>query len=236
MFEGTLAGGSGRKSAVGLKWDQAEEIAEVLAENHPGLDPMDVRFTDLRQWVVDLDEFDDDPNGSNESKLEAIQMAWHEIYEEQGAKMQEKETLDEKLPGLFEPDTLLPIQYFEAMRRKHLLEGEKRLILSVLEDAIECFMKCIDSPTNKGQKLFRDAEEWIGLQDRHWVFSSDNVCEMLDIHPEYMRRGLRNWKENKLAQMAARVEQEPVVKPFRTERPAQRESESGTRERHVQLK
>ena len=43
----------------------------------------------------------------------------------------EKETLDEKLPGLFEPDTLLPIQYFEAMRRKHLLEGEKRLILSV---------------------------------------------------------------------------------------------------------
>ena len=62
-----------------------------------------------------------------------------------GGKMQEKETLDEKLPGLFEPDTLLPIQYFEAMRRKHLLEGEKRLILSVLEDAVECFMKCIDA-------------------------------------------------------------------------------------------
>ena len=58
----------------------------------------------------------------------------------QGEKMQEKETLDERLPGLFEPDTLLPIQYFEAMRKKHLLEGEKRLILSVLEDAIECFM------------------------------------------------------------------------------------------------
>ena len=51
-----------------------------------------------------------------------------------GEKMQEKETLDERLPGLFEPDTLLPIQYFEAMRKKHLLEGEKRLILSVLEE------------------------------------------------------------------------------------------------------
>jgi FeS assembly protein IscX len=47
---------------------------------------MDVRFTDLRQWVVDLDEFDDDPTGSNESKLEAIQMAWHEIYEEQSGE------------------------------------------------------------------------------------------------------------------------------------------------------
>jgi hypothetical protein len=105
---------------------------------------------------------------------------------EQGAKMQEKETLDEKLPGLFEPDTLLPIQYFEAMRRKHLLEGEKRLILSVLEDAIECFMKCIDSPTNKGQRLFREADEWIFLEDKRWV---------------YMRRGLREWKERKLADL-----------------------------------
>jgi hypothetical protein len=112
--------------------------------------------------------------------------------------MQEKETLDEKLPGLFEPDTLLPIQYFEAMRRKHLLEGEKRLVLSVLEDAVECFMKCIDSSTNKGQRLFRDAEEWINLEDKKWVFSFDNVCEMLDVNPEYLRRGLREWKVRKL--------------------------------------
>jgi FeS assembly protein IscX len=67
---------------MGLKWDQAEDIAELLAENHPGLNPLDVRFTDLRQWVIDLDEFDDDPTASNEAKLEAIQMAWHELYEE----------------------------------------------------------------------------------------------------------------------------------------------------------
>lgn len=123
---------------------------------------------------------------------------------EQEGKM-EKETLDEKLPGLFEPDTLLPIQYFEAMRRKHLLEGEKRLILSVLEDAVECFMKCIDSSTSKGQRLFRDAEEWINLEDKHWVFSFDNVCEMLDINPTYLRAGLRRWKERKLELNARRA-------------------------------
>src|SRR5271170_8247717 len=125
----------------------------------------------------------------------------------------EKETLDEKLPGLFEPDTLLPIQYFEAMRRKHLLEGEKRLILSVLEDAVECFMKCIDSPTNKGQRLYRDADEWINLEDKHWVFSFDNVCDMLDINPEYMRRGLKGWKERKLVaiQQAAEARAEAAV-------------------------
>ena len=67
---------------MGLKWDQAEDLAEVLAENHPGLNPLEVRFTDLRQWVIDLDEFDDDKAGSSESKLEAIQMAWNEIYKE----------------------------------------------------------------------------------------------------------------------------------------------------------
>jgi FeS assembly protein IscX len=67
---------------MGLKWEDAEELAEVLAENHPGLDPLDVRFTDLRQWVIDLDEFDDDREGSSEGKLEAIQMAWVEIYKE----------------------------------------------------------------------------------------------------------------------------------------------------------
>ena len=123
---------------------------------------------------------------------------------ENGEKMQEKETLDERLPGLFEPDTLLPIQYFEAMRKKHLLEGEKRLILSVLEDAIECFMKCIDASTSKGQRLFREADEWIAHEDKRWVFSFDNVCDMLDINPEYMRLGLRKWKEKRLDAIARR--------------------------------
>jgi hypothetical protein len=112
--------------------------------------------------------------------------------------MQEKETLDEKLPGWSVPDTLLPIQYFEAMRRKHLLEGEKRLVLSVLEDAVECFMKYIGSSTKKGQRLFRDAEEWITLEDKKWAFSFDNVCEMLNIDPKYVRRGLREWKRRQL--------------------------------------
>src|SRR5260370_39951223 len=121
-----------------------------------------------------------------------------------GDKMQEKETLDERLPALFEPDTLLPIEYFEAMRRKHLLEGEKRLIVSVLEDAIECFMKCIDASTSKGERLFRDADEWIAHEDKRWVFSFDNVCDMLDINPEYMRMGLRKWKDKRLDAIARR--------------------------------
>jgi hypothetical protein len=143
---------------------------------------------------------------------------------DQEGKM-EKETLDEKLPGLFEPDTLLPIQYFEAMRRKHLLEGEKRLILSVLEDAVECFMKCIDSSTNKGQRLFRDADEWIALEDKRWVFSFDNVCDMLDINAEYMRAGLRRWKAKKIAAIARRAEERAQQQAYAEAQAALPESE-----------
>ncbi len=69
---------------MGLKWHQAEELAELLAEDHPGVNPLEVRFSDLRQWIITLDEFEDDLSASNEAKLEAIQMAWHEIYTEQG--------------------------------------------------------------------------------------------------------------------------------------------------------
>ena len=144
------------------------------------------------------------------------------------ATMQEKETLDERLPSLFEPDTLLPIQYFEAMRRKHLLEGEKRLILSVLEDGIECFMKYLGAPSSKGQKLFRDAEEWINLHDKQWIFSFDNVCDMLDINPDYMRRGLQSWKRRKLTEAGLAQAQTGLPgadKAYPTDRPGQRKTE-----------
>jgi hypothetical protein len=157
---------------------------------------------------------------------------------EKEVTMQEKETLDERLPSLFEPDTLLPIQYFEAMRRKHLLEGEKRLILSVLEDGIECFMKYVDASTNKGQRLFRDAEEWIKLHDKQWIFSFDNVCDMLDINPDYMRRGLHEWKEKKLAQLAAikvQPAQPSAEKPHHADRPGQRKAEIAPHNRHLHL-
>ncbi len=67
---------------MGLKWDDAEDLAIELADEHQGLDPLSVRFTDLHRFVVELGEFDDDPKGSNEAKLEAIQMAWLEEYRE----------------------------------------------------------------------------------------------------------------------------------------------------------
>ena len=65
---------------MGLKWDDAEDIAIALADEHEGVDPLGVRFTDLHRFVTELTDFDDDPKASSESKLEAIQMAWLEEY------------------------------------------------------------------------------------------------------------------------------------------------------------
>ena len=61
---------------MGLKWVDVLDIAIELDETHPDVDPMTVNFVDLRNWVMQLDDFDDDPNHSGEKVLEAIQQAW----------------------------------------------------------------------------------------------------------------------------------------------------------------
>lgn len=63
---------------MGLKWVDSLDIAIELNEKYPETDPMRVNFVDLRQWVLELDEFDDEPEHSGERILEAIQMAWIE--------------------------------------------------------------------------------------------------------------------------------------------------------------
>jgi len=63
---------------MGLKWDDSEDIAALLIEEHAEVNPLEVRFTDLHRWVTELDDFDDDLKASTEGKLEAIQMAWLE--------------------------------------------------------------------------------------------------------------------------------------------------------------
>ena len=68
--------------AQDLMWTDTEDIGIRLQEEHPGLDPLTVRFTDLHAWVVAIPEFKDDPKASNEKKLEAIQMAWYEEYQD----------------------------------------------------------------------------------------------------------------------------------------------------------
>lgn len=65
-----------------ILWTDAEEIGIQLTEKFPELDPLTVRFTDLHRYVTELEGFADSPANSNESRLEAIQMAWQEEFED----------------------------------------------------------------------------------------------------------------------------------------------------------
>ena len=65
-----------------ITWNDAEEIGIQLQEKFPETDPLTVRFTELHRFVTELPDFADDPQKSNESKLEAIQMAWYEEWKD----------------------------------------------------------------------------------------------------------------------------------------------------------
>jgi FeS assembly protein IscX len=71
-----MAGGAG------MKWADSEDIGIALSEKFPDVDPLTVRFTELRQRVLALEGFSDDPLASNEPKLEAIQMAWFDEWKD----------------------------------------------------------------------------------------------------------------------------------------------------------
>lgn len=63
-----------------LSWSDFDGIAMALYDKFPDQDPTNIRFTDLHKWITELEEFDDDPLKSNEAKLERIQMAWLDEY------------------------------------------------------------------------------------------------------------------------------------------------------------
>src|SRR6266496_4658597 len=86
----------------------------------------------------------------------------------------------------------------ERLSKKDILEGEEKLMLAVLGKAIEYFQKYVLAKDERGKKLFQEAEEWILDKDSDWFFSFENICEVLGLHPDYMRQGLLCWKETRL--------------------------------------
>ena len=86
----------------------------------------------------------------------------------------------------------------EKLFKKDIREGEEKLMLAVLENAVEYFQKYIFARNPSGKKLFQEAEEWFLEKDSESFFSFENICETLGLHPDYIRQGLLCWKEAKL--------------------------------------
>jgi FeS assembly protein IscX len=73
----------GEEKVMGLKWTDYREIGEALFEKYDSLNPLTVRFTDMHKWVLDLEDFEGKPQESNEKALEAIQMAWFDLWQDE---------------------------------------------------------------------------------------------------------------------------------------------------------
>jgi hypothetical protein len=86
----------------------------------------------------------------------------------------------------------------EQVFKKDIREGEERLMLAVLQDAVDCFQMYVLPKTEREKKLFQEAEDWILEKNSEWFFSFENICETLQLHPDYIRQGLLCWKEARL--------------------------------------
>ena len=87
-------------------------------------------------------------------------------------------------------DTLMGQQYVDTFRRSEHLEPEKSLLAAILEDGIQEYRKYSRAHDADGKRRFREAKEWIMGRDNEWIFSFENVCELLGLDPEYVRRGV----------------------------------------------
>jgi len=86
----------------------------------------------------------------------------------------------------------------EKLFKKDIREGEEKLMLAVLEEAVHCFQEYVLSTRPREQRLFQEAEEWILEKNSDYLFSFENICETLKLHPYYIRQWLLCWKEAQL--------------------------------------
>jgi hypothetical protein len=105
---------------------------------------------------------------------------------------------DDDIVCLFQPDTLLAEQYFDD-RRGQSLGPEKRLALAILEDAIVTFQYNHAARDGQKKRLFEQAQVWLFNVIDDWVFSFENICHVLEFNPEYIRKGLAQWREKESA-------------------------------------
>jgi hypothetical protein len=102
--------------------------------------------------------------------------------------------VEERTSSPLEPDTLVPSQYFDKVGSDAAFQPEKRLMLAVLEEAIATFQRHVLSDSGRSQRLVEEVEEWADGAGADWPFSFENICDALDIEPEFLRNGMMRWK------------------------------------------
>jgi len=112
--------------------------------------------------------------------------------------------------GLFEPDVLITDLVVAARRRRAALSGEKRLMLAIVENALDHYQKYIVATDRIGRALFTEAAQWMASTSNDDVYSFENISETLDINPSYFRRGVAAWHK-RLLDAHSRAAESPAV-------------------------
>lgn len=128
------------------------------------------------------------------------------------------------LGSLFVPDMITPEQFYEGHRDESSIRPVKRLMLAVLEDALRSFQNNATAIAGPRRRLFDEAEEWLCGGAGEGPFSFETVCETLGIEPEFLRKGLLEWRAQQLAGEAHRrlARRSPVVRSGRISAPSSR--------------
>jgi hypothetical protein len=114
--------------------------------------------------------------------------------------------------------------YVEQVNRRHYDEGAKKLMLAVLQEALNNFVQLLNAKKPEHQEQFREVELWFWSDDGEWLFSFRNIAEHLGINPNYFRGGLLRLKTDKYSN---RRLTEAKSKPFRIGRTAYRTRYTG---------
>ena len=102
---------------------------------------------------------------------------------------------EQTLTRMFQPDPLTPYDYLRNSRRTVHLEPEKHLMHAILDEAIKTYRMHVATKSGRDYRLFLDAQLWIMDRNDDWLFSFENICEVLGLDPDFVRSGLIRWKE-----------------------------------------
>jgi len=118
----------------------------------------------------------------------------------------DRKPVSERRPG----QGMLADEVFNVRPSLAARYAEAALMCAVLEDAVDCFQKQFSRATRRAKHLGREAEQWLFSDDANWPFSFLSICSALDLGPQYIRSGLKRWRER--GQDPARQQQAYVVR------------------------
>jgi hypothetical protein len=118
--------------------------------------------------------------------------------------------------SLFDPEVVLPDQMFPGSKLPAFVQSEGRLMLAILQDAVDCYQRHALARNPRHRAEFEEAKQWITSSDSDWVFSFENICNVLGIDPDYIRSGLANRTPQNLQRSRAARRSAPRIVPLGT--------------------